>query len=256
MRELLLVQPLHEAQAARIALSGARDSLAAERIVDPTRVEMQRRAVRAERARERPGELGDLGIVARRHDCDRFHARPRSRRGLAAAAQPLDQETGDAPEHARVALHQAVERLGGELGEQRVAHGEDRGGTSLTGEERHLSQGLACSDLAQRALAGRVVDHAQAPADHDVSGIAGIAASKQRLAAGERDPFGVGFDLGQGGGIGGVEEPGQVRRELRAPELAVRIAHVRVDTRAGHTGAMRFHSWKRQDAVGGAETRF
>ena len=91
----------------------------------------------------------------------------------------------------------------------------DGGRARLAGQQRHLAERLAGADLVQRA---RPIEDAQPPADHDVGGVARIAAMEQRLAAGERDPLGVRLDLGEDRRIGGVEQPGEVLGQAGVPE--------------------------------------
>ena len=91
----------------------------------------------------------------------------------------------------------------------------DGGRARLAGEQRHLAERLAGADLVQRP---RAVEDAQAAADHDVGGVARIAATEQDLAAGERDPFGVRLDLGENRRIRRVEQAGEMLCEPGVPE--------------------------------------
>ena len=112
-------------------------------------------------------------------------------------------------------MDQSEERIGRKPREQRVAHGVDGGRARLAGQQRHLAKRLARADLVQRPGA---VEDAQSAADHDVGGVARIAAAEQGLAAGERDPFGVRLDLGENRRIGRVEQAGEMLCEPGVPE--------------------------------------
>jgi len=205
VRELLLVQPLQEPGARRIVRPEPRGLVAPERAIDAPRVEVQRAPAPLERSGEPAHELFRAGVCIRGHDRERPHRGSRGPRGRALPPQPLPQERADALQHERLALDQAVERGRRQPREQRVAHGEDGGRARLRRKERHLADDLAGTGLVQRPLAGRVVDDAQASAQHRVGRVAGIAAAEQDLPAAERDPLGVGLQLGEDLGRRGVE---------------------------------------------------
>ena len=62
-------------------------------------------------------------------------------------------------------VEQRVERTPRELQEVAVAHGDDRRGARLAGEERELADRRAATDLLEDARAPLVVDHAPRGAD-------------------------------------------------------------------------------------------
>jgi hypothetical protein len=218
VRKLLLVQPLHEARFA-------------QRQVRAPGVEVQRRAVRGERVGKARREAGDERRSAGRHHGQRARHRVRTQGLRFAPAQALDEQRAHAPQQPRVPVDQALEGRRWQSREQRIAHRVHGGRARLGRQHRHFAERLAGADLVQHALDRAVVDRAQAAAQHDVRGVARIAAPEQELAAAQRDPAGFRFELGKRRAIGRPEQPRQVRGELRTPELlpvGLLRAHARI----------------------------
>ncbi len=111
-----------------------------------------------------------------------------------------------------------VETGPGQTQEIAVADREDRCRTRLAGQQRHLADGAAATDLLEHALApvGVEADHAQAAVDDHVGMLATVPLAEQRLPAGQVHPFEAGFDLAQRRGIERAEQFGEQFRQLVA----------------------------------------
>ena len=112
MPQLLLVQPFDQPHGGGVALGAAGDPVAAERAIDFAGIEMPRRAVDCEGVAEPLHERRDRHVRVHGRDRDGAYARAGTRWGLAGAAQTLDQEPRDPPQHARVAMDETKERIG------------------------------------------------------------------------------------------------------------------------------------------------
>jgi hypothetical protein len=191
VRDLPLVEPGDGASIGGIGLERHRRARA-EMGVQSSAAQVQRRAVRGEGHRQPGREIGQrdacVGGEQAQRDRRRIGRPPRG-----CPAQPRRELAGELEEYLGVPWRDPVERRFRQLDQLGITGRVHGRRPRFVGEQPHLADALATSQLSHRPRVAAFVLHhrPQAAAGEDVHAVGRVSLAAQHLAAAQADPLGL-----------------------------------------------------------------